>query len=72
MSSSAPKQLDKLFNRESGIRNDTTQRAGSELLVVRNNDPGVRLVASKHHMAAGLAAEDEPGALQGGADLTAG
>jgi hypothetical protein len=30
------------------------------LLVIGNDDPGVRLVAAEDHVAAGLAAEDEP------------
>jgi hypothetical protein len=64
--------LDELFNGESGVGDDATERAGSELLVVGNNGPRVRLVAAKHYVAAGLAAEDEPGALQGSADFTAG
>jgi hypothetical protein len=63
--------LDELFNAESGIGDDAAERAGSELPVVGNNDPCVRSVAPKHHVAACLAAEDEPGALQGGADLAA-
>ena len=43
-----------------------------DLLVVGNDGPGVRLVAAEDHVAAGLAAEDKSGALQGGTDLDTG
>jgi len=66
------KQLDELLDGESGVGDDATGRAGSKLLVVGNNDPCVRLVAAKHHVAAGLTAEDETGAPQGSANFTAG
>jgi hypothetical protein len=49
-----------------------TERAGSQSLVAGNNDPGVGLIAAKHHMAALLGAEDEPHALKGDAHLKAG
>jgi hypothetical protein len=65
-------QLDELFNGQPGIGNDPTERAGSDLLMVGDNGPCVRLVAAKHHVAAGLAAEDKPRAFQGSADFTAG
>ena len=58
-----------LSNREAGIWNDAAERAGSDALVVGNNDPGVRLLAAEDHVATLLAAEDEPGALKGGADF---
>jgi hypothetical protein len=63
--------LDELFNAESGVGNYAAERAGSELPVNGNNDPCVRSVAAKHHVAACLAAEDKSGALQRGADLAA-
>lgn len=54
----------KLFDGESGVGDDPAERA--DLLVVGNDDSGVRPVAAEDHVAAGLAAEDEPGALKGG------
>ncbi len=65
-------QLHELFNGESGVRYDAAERAGSEPLVLGNDGPGVRLVAAEDHVAAGLAAEDESRALEGGADFKAG
>jgi hypothetical protein len=41
-------------------------------LVVGNNGPGVRLIATKNHVAALLAAEDEPDALEGRPDFKTG
>jgi hypothetical protein len=67
-----PKQLQELFDSEAGVRDDAAERAGSKRLVVGNNDPGIRLVAAEDHVAASLAAEDESGALKGGAHLKAG
>jgi hypothetical protein len=55
--SSASKQSYELFNGESGVGNDATERAGSELPVRTTT--------------LCLTAEDESGALQGGADLAA-
>ena len=40
--------------------------------MVGNDDSGVRLVAPEDHVAAGLAAKDEPRALKGSADFKAG
>jgi hypothetical protein len=65
-------QLYELFNGESGVRDDAAERAGSKPLVLGYNGPGVRLVAAQNHVATRLAAEDEPSALKGGADLEAG
>jgi hypothetical protein len=64
-------QSHELVNGESGIGDDAAERTGSDLLVVGNNGPGVRLVAAEDHVAAGLAAEDEPGVLKGGTDFNA-
>ena len=65
-------QLHELFNGESGVRYDAAQRAGSEPLVLGYHGPGIRLAAAQNHVATRLAAEDEPGALEGSADLKAG
>jgi hypothetical protein len=40
--------------------------------VIGNDDPSVRLVASKHHVTAGLATKDKSDALQGDADVPSG
>jgi len=40
--------------------------------MVGNNGSGVGLIAAKDHVAAALAAENEPGAFKGGADFEAG
>jgi hypothetical protein len=66
----APKQFNKLLDREAGVRDDATESAGSNLLVVGNNGSRVRLMAAKHHVASGLSAKNEAGALQGGANFT--
>ena len=65
-------QLYEVFNGESGVHYDAAERAGSKPLVLGYNGPGVRLVAAQNHVATRLAAEDEPSALKGGADLKAG
>jgi hypothetical protein len=62
----------KLFDGGSGVGDDPAKRAQSDLLVVGNHYPRVGLVAAEDHVAAVLTAEDEPGALKGGADFTAG
>jgi hypothetical protein len=66
------KQLHELFNGESGVGDDAAERAGSDLLVVGNNGPGVRLVAAQDHVAAGLTPEYEAGTLEDGTDVTPG
>jgi hypothetical protein len=63
--------LNKLFKGESGVGNDATERAASELLMVGHNGSCVRSIAAKYHMAALLPAEEEPGALQGSPDFMA-
>ena len=68
---SSSEQLHELIDCETGVRDDPAQRAGSNSLVIGNNDPRIRLVAAQHHMAAGLPAEDKPDALQSGADFQA-
>jgi hypothetical protein len=40
--------------------------------MVRNNGSGIRLIATKNHVAPGLATEDEPGPFKGGARLKSG
>jgi hypothetical protein len=70
--SSPTEQLHELFNGEPGVRDDAAQGAGSEPLMVGNNGSGVRYVAAEYHVASGLAAKDEPGALEGGTSLKAG
>jgi hypothetical protein len=69
---SPSEQLLESFNAKSGVGDDAAQCAGADLLVVGNNDPGIRLIAAQNHVAAGLTAEHEPGALKGGADFAAG
>jgi hypothetical protein len=61
-----------LFDGEPGIGDDSAERARSDLVVIRNDDPGVRVVAAEDHMAPGLAAEDEPSALKRSANFKAG
>jgi hypothetical protein len=68
---SAPEQFHELFNGQTGVCDDAAERAGSQLLVVWDDGPGVRSVAAKDHVAAGLAAENESGALKGCADFKA-
>lgn len=69
---SEAEQIDKLLNREPGVGNDPTERAGSNLFVIGNDDPCVRLLAPENHVAASLSAKDKSGVLQGRADLPAG
>ena len=69
---SASKQFNELFNREPSVSDDAAERAGTNLPVIGNNHSRVRVVATKHHVAASLASEDEPGALQRNANFTAG
>jgi hypothetical protein len=61
-----------LLNGKSGISDDVAERASSEPRMVRNNGSRIRLIATEHHMAAFLAAEDEPGAFESSSDFTAG
>jgi hypothetical protein len=68
----APKQFNELLDGEAGVGDDATQRAGSEPFVIGHDGPCIGFVATKHHVAAGLAAKNEPSALQGSADFTAG
>ncbi len=68
---SAPKQFDKLLNSEACVGNDATERADPQLFVIGNDNPCVRLIATKHHVTAGLTAKDKPNALQGGANIPA-
>lgn len=69
---SAAKQRDELLNCEAGIGDDAAERTRADLLVVGNYDPGVRLVATTHHVAACLATKHEANAFQGGANVAAG
>ncbi len=68
---SPSEKFHELLDGEPGIGDDSAERARSDLLVIGNDDPGVRLVAAEDHVAAGLAAEDEPSALKSTADLKA-
>jgi hypothetical protein len=68
---SPSEKFHELFDGEPCIGDDSAQRARSDLVVIGNDDPGVRLVAAEDHMAAGLATEDEPSALKGCADFKA-
>jgi hypothetical protein len=69
---SPSQQLHELFNGEPGIGDDPTKRARSELPVVGNDNPGVRVLATEDHVATRLAAEDKPGPLQRRADFKPG
>jgi hypothetical protein len=69
---SASKHFDELLNSEAGIGDDATQSAWPELFVIGNDDPRVRLIATKHHVTAALPPKNEPDALQGSADVPAG
>ena len=68
----ASKQFNELFNREPSVSDDAAERAGTNLPVIGNNHSRVRLVSAKHHVAASLTSEDEPGVLQRSANFTAG
>jgi hypothetical protein len=48
--------LHELFNGQTGVCDDTPERAGSDVFVVRNDGPGVRLTAAQDHVASALAA----------------
>ena len=48
------------------------QRPLADSPVIGHNDSPRRVVAAHHHVAAALAAEYKPGALQGSADLPTG
>jgi len=69
---SPSEELDELFDGEPGVGDDAAERAGSQLLMVRDDGPGVRLATAQDHMAAGLAAEDEPRALKSSVDFKTG
>jgi hypothetical protein len=60
------KKLHELIDGQSSIGDDAPQRASSNLLVVRDDDPSVRLDTTKDHMAAGLSPKYEASALQCG------
>lgn len=66
------KQAYELFDVQSGIGDDAAQGSSANLLVVRDDGAGARIVPAQDHMAAGLATEHESGAFQRGADFTAG
>jgi hypothetical protein len=68
---SASQQSHELIEGQTGVRNDATERADSDLLVVGNHNASIRLVASQNHVTAALAAEDESDAFQSGAHITA-
>jgi hypothetical protein len=53
-----------MFDRQAGIGNDSSQRAATDLLVVRDNDSREGFIAAKHHVTAPLPAEYESSALQ--------
>src|SRR5262249_8402595 len=67
-----PSRYMNLIKGESSIGDDPPERAGSKRLMVGNDHPRVRLVAAEDHMAAGLATENEPGALQRSTGFKAG
>jgi hypothetical protein len=68
---SPSEELHELLDGKPGVDDDAAERARSDLLVIRNDDSCVRSVAAENHMAAGLAAEDEPRALKSSTDLKA-
>jgi hypothetical protein len=60
---SASEQLQELVDSQACVGNDLSQGALPDLLVIGNDDPGLRVAAAKNHVAAALAAKDESGAL---------
>lgn len=66
-----PEQLEELIDREAGVGDDATKRARPDLFVIGNYNPRVWLLATQHHVAAGLTTKDEAGAFEGGADFSA-
>lgn len=69
---SVSQQRDELLNDEAGVGGDAAERAGPELFVIGYDTPCIGLAAAKHHVTAALSAENEPGALQSGADSPVG
>jgi hypothetical protein len=69
---SAFEQFHELFDRQSRIGYDASQRAGSDMLVIRHDDTGMWIVATKDHVTACLPSEHETRALQRSANLPAG
>jgi hypothetical protein len=49
--------VQELLHRQPGISDDPSQRASADLRVVRYDDAGIGILASKDHMAARLAAK---------------
>jgi hypothetical protein len=68
---SPSEQLHELFNGYAGVGDDAPERSGSDLLVVGDDGPGVRLVAAQDHVASGLAAEHKASAFKCGAHFSA-
>jgi hypothetical protein len=66
-----PKQLDELLHSQAGVGDNATEGTGPDLLVIGHDDSRVRLVATKHHVTAGLPTKNEADALQGSADFSA-
>jgi hypothetical protein len=58
-----------LVDRQSSIGYDSPKRTGSQMLVIRHHDTGVRVVATKNHVTSRLAPEHEACALQRRPDL---
>ncbi len=65
-------QVHELFDAQSSVGDDAAKGSGADLFVIGDNGAGVRFVPAQNHVTAGLAAEHEAGAFQGGADFTAG
>ena len=68
---SASEQRHKLLNSETCVGNNAAERADPHLLVIRNDNPCMRLIAAKHHVTAGLTAKNKADALKSSANLTA-
>ena len=67
-----PEQPHELLDRQPSVGDDPAERAGPDLLVVGNDDSGVRRVAPENHMTTRLSAEHEARTFQGGSYLPTG
>ena len=68
---SATQQLHELLNAQAGIGDNSAKRSRAHSLVVGDNHPRVRLIASQDHVTARLATEQKPRSLKRGAYITA-
>jgi hypothetical protein len=61
-----------MVNRQTGIRNDSPERADANLFVIWDNNPGIRFVTPKNHVASGLTAKNEAYTFKSRTNLSAG